>query len=123
MGTNNFPFIAFPVFKLFNSGLIFGLFLAFLAQSEHFWEPKGLFLSLVSGQKSFLKCTCINTQLSFHSVSCVQTIQFRPNFWFISSLFGPIWPFFGAKGAVFVIGMRPKIIFRVYLYKCTTFLL
>ena len=63
---NNFPFIAFPLFKLF---------------------------------------------------------YFRPNFGFISRLFGPISPVLGAKGAVFVIGMRPKIIFKVYLNKCTTFLL
>ena len=47
----------------------------------------------------------------------------RPNFGVILSLYGPIWPYLGPKWAIFVIGMRPEIIFRVYLYKCTTFLL
>ena len=68
----------------------------------------------------FIEYNYMNTQLSLLSISCVQT---RPNFGVILSLYGPIWPYLGPKWAIFVIGMRPEIIFRVYLYKCTTFLL
>ena len=103
------------MFKLFNSGLILGLFWAFLAQFGHFWEPKGLFLSLVWGQKSFLEYTCINAQLSFYSVSCVQTISFS-NFWVV---FEPFWAlqgyFWGQDEA--------QNCFGVYSYRLITFVL